>query len=150
MVVEGMHKFFTKFLPKDRTYGLTIEIYLAICIDSVGYQETHSRLAIKAGTEVGNVQAEMNRQLNFEKEYRRNYRKRAHVKNRKVKFDDKLREKAEKLIKENRKELRYPLWIMGARMDRFSQIDLGGDGPSVAPTIRERLPDHPNISKPSY
>jgi hypothetical protein len=70
-MVEGMNKFFTKFLPKDRTYGLTIEnrvrIYLAICIDSVGYQETYSRLAIKVGTEVGNVQAEMNRQLHFEK-----------------------------------------------------------------------------------
>jgi hypothetical protein len=39
-MVEGMNKFFTKFLPKDRTYGLTIEnrvkIYLEICIDSVG------------------------------------------------------------------------------------------------------------------
>jgi hypothetical protein len=64
-MVEGMNKFFTKFLAKDRTYGLTIEnrvrIYLAICIDSIGYQETYSRLAIKAGTEVGNVQEEMNR-----------------------------------------------------------------------------------------
>jgi hypothetical protein len=76
-MVEGMNEFFTEFLPKDRTYGLTIDnrvrIYLAICIDSVGYQETYSRLAIKAGTEVGNVQAEMKRQLDFEKEYRRNY-----------------------------------------------------------------------------
>jgi hypothetical protein len=66
-MVEGMKKFFTKFLPKDRTYGLTIEnrviIYLAICIDSVGYQETYLRLATKAGTEVGNVQAEMNTTL---------------------------------------------------------------------------------------
>jgi hypothetical protein len=39
-IVEGMNKFFTKFLPKDRTYAMTIEnqvrIHLAICIDSVG------------------------------------------------------------------------------------------------------------------
>jgi hypothetical protein len=48
-IVEGMNKFFTKFLAKDRTYAMTIEnqvrIHLEICIDSVGYQETYSRLA---------------------------------------------------------------------------------------------------------
>jgi hypothetical protein len=56
-MVEGMNKFFTKFLTKDRTYRLTIKnrvrIYLAICIDSVGYQETYSRLALKVGTRWG-------------------------------------------------------------------------------------------------
>jgi hypothetical protein len=44
-IVEGMNKFFTKFLPKDRTYAMSIEnsvrLYLAVCIDSVGYTETY-------------------------------------------------------------------------------------------------------------
>jgi hypothetical protein len=58
---------------------------------------------------VGNVQAEMNRQLDFEKEYRKNYRNRAYVKKkRKVKFYDKLCEKAEKLIK---KQEGLTLWF---------------------------------------
>ena len=42
-IVEGFNKFLTKFLPKDRTYALTTEnkaqIYLAILIDSVGYEQ---------------------------------------------------------------------------------------------------------------
>jgi hypothetical protein len=48
-----MNKFFTKFLPKDRTYAMTIEnqvrIHLAIYIDSVEYEETYSRLAEATG-----------------------------------------------------------------------------------------------------
>jgi hypothetical protein len=48
-IVEGMNKYFTKLLPKDRTYAMTIEnqirIHLAIFIDSVGYIETYTRLA---------------------------------------------------------------------------------------------------------
>lgn len=36
-----MNKFFTKFLPNDRTYAITIEnkvqIYLAVAIYSAGY-----------------------------------------------------------------------------------------------------------------
>ncbi len=44
-IVEGMNKFFTKFLPKDRTYAMTIEnkvrLYLAVSIDLVGYLETY-------------------------------------------------------------------------------------------------------------
>jgi hypothetical protein len=48
-IVEGMNRFFTKFLPKDRSYGMTIEnrvrLHLAVCIDSIGYVETYRRLA---------------------------------------------------------------------------------------------------------
>jgi hypothetical protein len=44
-IVEGMNKFVTKFLPKDRTYAMSIEnqvrLYLAISIDSVGYTEIY-------------------------------------------------------------------------------------------------------------
>jgi hypothetical protein len=44
-IVEGMNKFFTKFLPKDRTYGMSIEhrvrLHLAVCIDSIGYVEKY-------------------------------------------------------------------------------------------------------------
>jgi hypothetical protein len=70
-IVEGMNKFFTKFLLKDRTYGMTIEnkvrIHLAVCIDSVGYQSTYGRLAEKTGLELGQVQQEMNRLLDVRK-----------------------------------------------------------------------------------
>jgi hypothetical protein len=78
-IVEGMNKFFTKFLPKDRTYGMTIEnkvrIHLVVCIDSVGYQSTYGRLAEKTGLELGQVQQEMNRLLDVKKQYKRKYRK---------------------------------------------------------------------------
>jgi hypothetical protein len=116
-----------------------IRIYLAICIDGVGYQETYSRLAMKAGTEVGNVQAEMTRQLDFEKEYRRNHRKRAYVKKkRKVKFYDKLRENAEKLVKENGKNLRYGSGVTGPfREDTARPTGAGGQRvPSLPLNLR--------------
>jgi hypothetical protein len=44
-IVEGLNKFFTKFLHKDRTYAITIEnkvrFYLAFAIDSVGYTDVY-------------------------------------------------------------------------------------------------------------
>jgi hypothetical protein len=117
-IVEGLNKFFTKFLPKDRTYGMTIEnkvrLHLAICIDSVGYDSTYSRLAEKTGLEIGMVMAESHRLLDVEKQYRRKYRKRLYVKiRRKTKFYNKLRENRDKLIAENKKNLRYGSGIVG-------------------------------------
>jgi hypothetical protein len=51
--VEGMNKFFTKFLPKDRTYAMMIEnkvqLYLAIAIDLVGYLEVYCRIGEEMG-----------------------------------------------------------------------------------------------------
>jgi hypothetical protein len=83
-IVEGMNKFFTKFLPKDRTYAMTIEnqvrIHLAICIDSVGYGETYSRLAEATGLQLGSINEKLNRLLNDKKQYRRKYRKRSYAK----------------------------------------------------------------------
>jgi hypothetical protein len=83
-IVEGMNRFFTKFLPKDRTYAMTIKnqvrIHLAICIDSVGYQETYFRLAEATGLRLGSINENLNRLLNDEKQYRRKYRKRSYVK----------------------------------------------------------------------
>jgi hypothetical protein len=39
-IVEGMNRFFTKFLPKARTYGMTIEnrvrLHLAVCVGRMG------------------------------------------------------------------------------------------------------------------
>jgi hypothetical protein len=78
-----MNKLFTKFLPKDRTYATTIEnqvrIHLVICIDSVGYRETYSRLAEAPGLQLGSTNEKLNRKLNNEKQYRRKYKKRSYV-----------------------------------------------------------------------
>jgi hypothetical protein len=105
-IVEGMNKFFTKFLPKYRMYAMTIEnqirIHLEICIDSVGYGETYSRLAEATGLQLGSIDEKLNRLLNNEKQYRRKYRKRSYVKsNRRWKCFGKLRETSNKLVKEN-------------------------------------------------
>jgi hypothetical protein len=86
-IVEGFNKFFTKFLPKDRTYGMSIEnkvrIHLAICIDSAGYVETYRRLSDKIGVNLGKVHEEMNRILDVRKLYLRKYRKRLVVRTKK-------------------------------------------------------------------
>jgi hypothetical protein len=78
-IVEGMNKFFTKFLPKDSTYGMSIEnkvrIYLAVCIDSIGYVATYERLAQKIGLELGEVHKAMNKLLDARKCYLRKHRK---------------------------------------------------------------------------
>jgi hypothetical protein len=58
-IADGMNKIFTKFLPKYRTFGMTTEnrvrIHLAVCLDSVGYEATYSRLAEKMGLDIGMV-----------------------------------------------------------------------------------------------
>jgi hypothetical protein len=79
-IVEGMNKFFTKFLPKDRIYGMSIEnrvrLHLAVCIDSIGYVETYQWLAQKLRLELGEVTKEMNKLLDVRKRYLRKHRKR--------------------------------------------------------------------------
>ena len=66
-IVEGMNKCFTKFLPKDRTYALTIEnlvrLYLAVMIDSIGYSETYKRIGEKAGFTICDTHQKMNKSL---------------------------------------------------------------------------------------
>jgi hypothetical protein len=124
-IVEGMNKFFTKFLPKDRTYAMTIEnqvrIHLAIFIDSVGYEETYSRLAEATGLQLGSINEKPNRLLNNEKQCRRKYRNRSYVKiNRRWKCFGKLRENSNKLVKENKENLRY-----GPGIARPSKEDRG-------------------------
>jgi hypothetical protein len=117
-IVEGFNKFFTKFLPKDRTFGMSIEnkvrIHLAICIDSAGYVETYRRLSDKIGVNLGKVHEEMNRILDVRKLYLRKYRKRLVVRTKKkLKFFEKLRTQATKMVKENRKNLQYGSGISG-------------------------------------
>jgi hypothetical protein len=77
-IAEGLNKFFTRVLHKDRTYAMTIEnkvrIYLAVAIDSVGYTDVYERIAKKTGFTYCEVQKELNLQLDQEKSYRRTYR----------------------------------------------------------------------------
>jgi hypothetical protein len=83
-IVEGLNKFFTKFLHKDRTYAMTIEnkvqIYLAVAIDSIGYSESYERIAEKTGLTFCAVQKELDLHLDETKSYRRSYRKKPAVK----------------------------------------------------------------------
>jgi hypothetical protein len=111
-IVEGMNKFFCKFLPMDRTYAMTIEnkvrLYLTIAIDLIGYTETYQRLADSTGLTLCKVQHELNRQLNKEKEWRRTYRKLNTSKVRRMrKKYHKHAESKRKLANENRKNLSY-------------------------------------------
>jgi hypothetical protein len=53
-IMEGMNNCFTKFLPKDHTYAMTIEnhqlrLYLTISIDYIGYMEVYQRIGKKTG-----------------------------------------------------------------------------------------------------
>jgi hypothetical protein len=80
----------------------------------VGYDSTHFRLAEKMGLEIGMVTAEMHRLPDVEKQYWKKYRKRLYVKiRRNTKFYKKLRENADRLIAENKKNLRYGSGIVG-------------------------------------
>jgi hypothetical protein len=117
-IVEGMNKFFTKFLPKDRTYATTIEnmvrLYLAISIDSVGYTEVYRRLGEKTGLTISEVNRTMNMELDEYKTYRRRYRKQEKNKIRRMrKFYEKLKAGKEKLIADNRKSLSYSSGMSG-------------------------------------
>jgi hypothetical protein len=139
-IVEGMNKFFTKFLPKDRRYAMTIEkqvrIHLAICIDSVGYEETYSRLAEATGLRLGSINGQLNRLLNDEKQYRRKYRKRSYVKiNRRWKFFGKLRENSNRLVKENKKNLRYGPGIARPFKEDRGTVDKGKLTTAVSRTV---------------
>jgi hypothetical protein len=57
-----------------------VRIYLAICIDSVSYIETYTRLAESTGLQLGSTNKNLNRQRNDEKQYQRKYKKRSYVK----------------------------------------------------------------------
>jgi hypothetical protein len=112
-IVEGLNKFFTKFLPKDRTLAMTIEnkvrLYLAICIDSIGYYETYRRLSEKTGIRYCKVQQTLNEQLDNEKSYRRQYRKLTKTKLVRMKtYYANMTKRKNKLIEENRRESKRP------------------------------------------
>jgi hypothetical protein len=84
-----------------------VRIHLAICIESVGYGETYSSLAEATRLQLGFTNEKLNRQLNDEKQYRQKYKKRSYFKiNRRWKCFGKLRENSNKLVKENKKNLR--------------------------------------------
>jgi hypothetical protein len=131
-IVEGMNKFFTKFLPKDRTYAMTIEnkvrIHLAVAIDSVGYTEVYQRLAKKTGLTYCAIQREMNRQFDNDKTYRREYRKKKKNKIRRMrKHYAKLAKGKLKLTEENRKSLQYSTGMSGPfKADGVEQGGLTG------------------------
>jgi hypothetical protein len=111
-IVEGMNKFFTKFLPKDRTYAMTIEnkvrLYLAVSIDSVGYLETYRRIGAKTGLTICEVHKTMSLQFDNRKSYRRMYRKTTKAKIARMRKQyQKLNVGKTKLAKDNRKGLSY-------------------------------------------
>jgi hypothetical protein len=119
-IVEGMNKFFTKFLPKDGTYGMSIEnkvrIHLTVCIDSIGYVAMYRRLAEKIGWELGEVHKAMNKLLNARKRYTgmRKHRKLKKTRaTRKRKYYEKLWEQSSKMVNANRKNLLYGSGITG-------------------------------------
>jgi hypothetical protein len=117
-IVEGMNQFFTKFLPKNRTYAMTIEnkvrLYLAISIDSIGYTEVYRRIAEKSGLTYCNVHQSMNHQLDKTKSYRRTYRKLPKTKVRRMQSQyKKIVEGRAALAKANRKELVYQPGYVG-------------------------------------
>jgi hypothetical protein len=141
-IVEGFNKLFTKFLPKDRTYGMLIEnkvrIHLAICIDSAGYVETYCRLSDKIGVSLGKVHEKMNRILDVRKLYLRKYRKRLVVRTKKkLNVFEKLRTQATKMVKENRKNLQYGSGISGSFAED-SQRTLTRTPTKAAPTENSR------------
>ena len=134
-IVEGMNKFFIKFCPKDRTYAMTIEnkvrLNLAIAIDSIGYEQVYQRLAEKTGLTVCDIQLKMNIQLDQEKTYRREYRKRNSTKIARMRnFYRKIREAKKKLAEENRKGLQYGSGMVGAFQEDHQQSTTGEQEPT--------------------
>jgi hypothetical protein len=137
-IVEGLNKFFTKFLHKDRTYAMTIEnkvrIYLAVAIDSVGYSETYARIAEKTGLTFCAVQKELDLQLDERKSYRRSYRKKPSTKIRRMaKFYQKLADGKRKLENENRKDLQYSSGMSGPFAEDSTQQSTNEE-----PTVRKK------------
>jgi hypothetical protein len=137
-IVEGLNKFFTKFLHKDRTYAMTIEnkvrIYLAVAIDSIGYSETYERIAEKTGLTFCAVQKELDLQLDETKSYRRSYQKKPAVKIKHMaKFNLKMAEGKRKLVNENRKGLQYSSGMSGP----FAE-DSKEQSTNEEPTVRKK------------
>jgi hypothetical protein len=137
-IVEGLNKFFTKFLPKDRTYAMTIEnkvrIYLAVAIDSVGYTETYKCIAEKTGLTYCEVQKELNLQLDQMKSYRRQYRKKDATKIRRMRhYYKKMADEKIKLADSNRKGKQYSSGMSGP----FEEDGVGTQQ-AMAPTISNK------------
>jgi CRISPR/Cas system CSM-associated protein Csm2 small subunit len=117
-IVEGMNTFFCKFLPKDRTYVMTIKnkvrLYLAILIDSVGYTEVYRRLGKMSGLTICQINEQFNLQMDNKKSYKRQYRKQMTTKIRWMRnFYKKLTDSKNKLATDNRKDLQYSSGMVG-------------------------------------
>jgi hypothetical protein len=113
-----------------------VRIHLAICIDSVGYVETYSRLAESTGLQLGSTNEKLNRQLNDEKQYRQKYKKRSYLKiNRRWKGFGKLHENSNKLVKENKKNLRYGPGITGPFKEDRGEGDEGRSRTAVSRAV---------------
>jgi hypothetical protein len=52
-----------------------VRVYLAVAIESLGYTDVHQCMVIKTGLTYCEVQKELNLQLDQDKSYRRQYRK---------------------------------------------------------------------------
>jgi hypothetical protein len=116
-IVKGMNKFFTKDLPKDRTYATTIEnmvrLYLAISIDWVGYTEAYRHLGEKTGLTICEVYRTMNMKMDYKSNRRIYWKQTRNTTRRMRKFYQKLQLGKQKLIANNRKDLMYSSSMSG-------------------------------------
>ncbi len=145
-IVEGMNKFFTKFLPKDRTYALTVEnsvrLYLAVMIDSIGYSETYKRIGEKGGFKICGTHQTMNESFDTQKSYRREYRKRKENKIIRMRnYYERMSTGREKQRLDNLKDLTY-----GSGMNGPFTEDMEPLGGIVTSKKRKRhTPKDPNV-----
>ncbi len=116
--VKGFNKLITKFLPKDRTFCKTnenlVRIHLAMCLLSIGYEETYRRLFHLTGLSLGEFNHIYLLAEDQQRRWQRKRRKKLPVKTIRMSNQyKKLREDGKKMIDDRERELTYESGMMG-------------------------------------
>jgi hypothetical protein len=119
---ESLNGFITKFLPKHKHYCRTIinraRTYLAIGIDSVGYNEYYGVLWKMLGVSFTSLTNEHHQRLDRTRKKKSKYDQSEKTKKaRRQKLNDKLRAASELLMKDKKKGKTYGSNIAGPQVD---------------------------------
>jgi hypothetical protein len=115
---ESINGFITKFLPKKKHFCRTIanpgRTYLALGIDSLGYQEYYRRLFIELGLDMTPVTRTQHVRIDSKRDYHSAYVQRPEVKRRRFQDRvDKVSTQNEKLLQDKQKGLIYESGMAG-------------------------------------
>ena len=106
--LESLHKFITKFIPKDsylcKSIAAKSRVYTAVGIDSIGYEDYYSLLYYCLGLSYDTMSLQQHKKLDDQRNYRIEYSSRQEVRRRRAKkISERIHEMVRKVLKDKKK-----------------------------------------------